>query len=97
MLVQRIPRRSFLRLATAAAAGAALTRRRETPAAEPVRPTQFQIACMTLPYSRFPLQRALTGIRAAGYRYVAWGTTHHEPDDPQGYTPADLKKYGGQP
>ena len=31
---------------------------------------------MTLPYSRFPLQRALTGIKAAGYRYVAWGTTH---------------------
>src|SRR5687767_6624660 len=41
-------------------------------------PTRFQIACMTLPYSRFPLRRALTGIRAAGYRYVAWGTTHQE-------------------
>ena len=33
---------------------------------------------MTLPYSRFPLDRALTGIKAAGYQYVAWGTTHHE-------------------
>jgi sugar phosphate isomerase/epimerase len=42
------------------------------------KPTEFQIACMTLPYSRFPLQRALTGIKAAGYRYVAWGTTHQE-------------------
>jgi sugar phosphate isomerase/epimerase len=42
------------------------------------KPTQFQVACMTLPYSRFPLQRALEGIRAAGYRYVAWGTTHAE-------------------
>lgn len=42
------------------------------------RPTRFQIACMTLPYSRFPLERALTGIKAAGYRYVAWGTTHRE-------------------
>jgi sugar phosphate isomerase/epimerase len=41
-------------------------------------PTRFQIACMTLPYSAFPLQRALTGIRGAGYRYVAWGTTHRE-------------------
>jgi sugar phosphate isomerase/epimerase len=41
-------------------------------------PTRFQIACMTLPYARFPLQRALTGIKAAGYRYVAWGTTHEE-------------------
>lgn len=40
--------------------------------------TRFQIACMTLPYSRFPLDRALTGIRAAGFRYVAWGTTHAE-------------------
>jgi sugar phosphate isomerase/epimerase len=40
--------------------------------------TRFQIACMTLPYSPFPLQRALTGLRAAGYRYVAWGTTHRQ-------------------
>jgi sugar phosphate isomerase/epimerase len=42
------------------------------------KPTRFQIACMTLPYSRFPLDRALTGIKAAGYKYVAWGTTHKE-------------------
>ena len=42
------------------------------------KPTQFQIACMTLPYSAFPLQRALEGIRGAGYRYVAWGTEHRE-------------------
>lgn len=41
-------------------------------------PTRFQIACMTLPYSQFPLERALRGIRSAGYRYVAWGTTHKE-------------------
>jgi len=40
--------------------------------------TEFQIACMTLPYSQFPFERALTGIKAAGYRYVAWGTTHKE-------------------
>ncbi len=46
----------------------------------PLARTQFQIACMTLPYSRFPLQRALEGIKAAGYRYVAWGTTHNEGD-----------------
>jgi sugar phosphate isomerase/epimerase len=42
------------------------------------KPTNFQLACMTLPYSRFPLQRALEGIKSAGYRYVAWGTTHAE-------------------
>ena len=41
-------------------------------------PTRFQIACMTLPYSRFPLARALAGISAAGYQFVAWGTTHKE-------------------
>src|SRR5690606_30322523 len=43
-----------------------------------VRRTDFQIACMTLPYSEFPLQRALTGIKSAGYDFVAWGTTHRE-------------------
>lgn len=40
--------------------------------------TRFQIACMTLPYSRFPLVRALKGIQTAGYKFVAWGTTHKE-------------------
>jgi sugar phosphate isomerase/epimerase len=40
--------------------------------------TKFQLGCMTLPYSAFPLQRALSGIAAAGYQYVGWGTTHHE-------------------
>src|SRR5689334_6467850 len=33
---------------------------------------------MTLPYSQFPLQRALSGLKEAGYRYVAWRTTHKE-------------------
>lgn len=31
---------------------------------------------MTLPYLAFPLERALTGIRSAGYSYVAWGVQH---------------------
>ena len=39
-------------------------------------PTVFQMACMTLPYSPFPFARALSGIRGAGYRHVALGTTH---------------------
>jgi sugar phosphate isomerase/epimerase len=47
--------------------------------AEPAR-TRFQLACMTLPYSSFPLRRALEGIWQAGYRYVAWGTQHREPE-----------------
>jgi sugar phosphate isomerase/epimerase len=42
------------------------------------KPTQFQIACMTLPYSRYSLERALSGLKAAGYQYVAWGTTHSD-------------------
>ncbi len=42
------------------------------------KPTEFQLACMTLPYARFPLERALQGIQKAGYEYVAWGTTHQE-------------------
>lgn len=38
--------------------------------------TRFQIACMTLPYSAFPVDRALKGIREAGFRHVAWGLNH---------------------
>lgn len=41
-------------------------------------PTNFQIACMTLPYSQYPLRRALAGIQTAGFKFVAWGTTHKE-------------------
>src|SRR5260370_40981271 len=33
---------------------------------------------MTLPAARCPLGRALSGIKAGGCRYVAWGTTHRE-------------------
>ena len=43
--------------------------------------TEFQLACMTLPYSAFPFERALKGIAAAGYRYVGWGTTHRNTAD----------------
>lgn len=46
--------------------------------AAPPQPTEFQLACMTLPYSAFPLSRALQGIQQAGFKYVAWGTTHRE-------------------
>lgn len=83
-------RRTFLQAGTVGLSGLALTQL-VAPAADaaPVpqqapqqpprdKPTQFQVACMTLPYSRFPLERALTGIRGAGYRYVAWGTSHVE-------------------
>jgi sugar phosphate isomerase/epimerase len=47
--------------------------------AEEKKKTRFQIACMTLPYSQFPIERALGGIRSAGYQYVAW-YTHQKVD-----------------
>src|SRR5208283_2038336 len=73
-----LSRRSFLGWGAAGLAGLALGREPAPAAAqEPdARPVQFQIACMTLPYSQFPLQRALSGIKTAGYQHVAWGTTH---------------------
>ncbi len=66
-----VGRRDALKMFAAAVAAPVL--------AQPSRagtPTKFQLACMTLPYANFPLERALTGIAAAGYRYVAWGTAH---------------------
>ncbi len=46
---------------------------------------------MTLPYSQYPLERALAGIKSAGYQYVAWGTSHKEPGETKGapVMPAD--------
>ncbi|APW62363.1 hypothetical protein BSF38_03902 [Paludisphaera borealis] len=78
-----LDRRAWLRIAAAGVvAGAVRTAgAKEDGSKSPAdrgRPTRFQIACMTLPYARFPLQRALGGIQGAGYRYVAWGTTHQE-------------------
>lgn len=65
-------RRTFLGSAAAALVAPTVARAEDKP------PTTFQIACMTLPYSRFPLERALAGIKGAGYAFVAWGTTHKE-------------------
>jgi sugar phosphate isomerase/epimerase len=81
-------RRTFLRNGVLGMAGAWLKFRSasatDSPAqdkpAKPSKPTEFQIACMTLPFSRFSRDRALDGIRKAGYRYVAWGTTHKNDD-----------------
>lgn len=39
-------------------------------------PTNFQHACMTLPYSDFTFERAIQGIKSAGFEYVAWGVSH---------------------
>src|SRR5579884_969748 len=74
-------RRTFLRAAAAGLAGLAVPAAlRGQPAEKDKARTQFRIACMTLPYSAFPLERALSGIKGAGYKYVAWGQTHKEAD-----------------
>jgi hypothetical protein len=52
---------------------------------------------MTLPYSRFPLGRALSGIKSAGYRYVAWGTQHLESDGQQVPVLAGMRPPTGLP
>jgi sugar phosphate isomerase/epimerase len=77
MNARQLDRRTFLRAGAAALAGATLARADEKKP-DKASPTQFQIACMTLPYAAFPLARALSGLKAAGYKYVAWGTTHKE-------------------
>lgn len=63
-------RRDFLAAALLAAGSFARAAERKR--------TTFPIACMTLPYSAFPLARALEGIKLAGYAHVAWGVTHKE-------------------
>lgn len=74
-------RREFLKIG-AAGFSTLLLRRAITGesaiAEESKKKTEFQLACMTLPYSQFPLNRALQGIQAAGFKYVAWGTSHKE-------------------
>jgi len=70
-------RRNLLVSAIGAAAASTIGTpvRADSPASKK---TDFQLACMTLPYASVPLKRALTGIKSAGFRYVAWGTTHQE-------------------
>src|SRR5262249_30875997 len=79
----RQQRRNFLQWSTVGLSSMLLGSRTAADTAAPKsaergQPTKFQIACMTLPYAQFPLERALTGIQGAGYKYVAWGTTHQE-------------------
>ena len=102
----QLARRSMLQIATGGIAGAVLAG--GLPAAVAADPklsgkTQFQIACMTLPYSQFPLKRSLTGIKSAGYDFVAWGTSHRETPDgkripvmPADAPPAKSKELGKQ-
>ncbi len=70
-----LDRRTFL-----ATTAASLALGRLAYAAEERKPTTFPIACMTLPYAQYPLDRALSGIKAAGYKHVAWGIAHKNAD-----------------
>jgi len=82
-----IHRRALLQVGFAGACGLAIRRvgAQEKVADKPRgQPTLFRIACMTLPYSQYPLERALTGLKSAGYRHVAWGTTHKETGESRG-------------
>jgi sugar phosphate isomerase/epimerase len=96
-------RRTFLTAMPMVATGAgwaAQAAAESNPLSANKKPTQFQIACMTLPYSQFPLQRALEGIARSGFRFVAWGTRHLEGPNRQvsvmdlDAKPAEAKKLG---
>jgi sugar phosphate isomerase/epimerase len=97
-------RRTFLQATAFATAAIANSKRSHSLAAEAApAPTRFQIACMTLPYSQHPLSRALEGIQAAGFQYVAWGTTHREVGESKGVPvmpvdapPSKAKELGGR-
>ena len=110
-----LSRREFFERAACALATASLVARTASAAADPTskkegrpekakgEPTRFQIACMTLPYWQFSRERALRGIKEAGYRYVAWGTTHVDQpgEKPTPYLSADAapsraKELGGE-
>ena len=79
-------RRTFLHLSAVGLAGlyppSAFAQ--EKPAARG-KPTQFLIACMTLPYSQFPLERALTGMKKGQSKHV-------EVEAVDGYSAYDMKK-----
>jgi sugar phosphate isomerase/epimerase len=81
-----LDRRTLLVSAAAGACGLVLNgvSRAEAPSSQKEKATRFQIACMTLPFSQYPLARALEGIQGAGYKFVAWGTTHKEEGETKG-------------
>jgi sugar phosphate isomerase/epimerase len=84
-------RRLFTAIAGAAAAGMALSKAPGAPV-EGAK-TNFQIGCMTLPFSAFPFTESIQAIRRAGNRYVAWGTRHAGP----GGKPAELLEVDDAP
>lgn len=75
-------RRTMLTTSLAAAGGAALAStlaaQEKESGKQKDEKTEFLHACMTLPYGAYPLERALKGVKSAGYKHVAWGTRHVE-------------------
>ncbi len=71
-----IDRRLFLQAGAAAACLAVAPRAFAQDQSR--QPTKFQIGCMTLPYRNVSLDRALTGLKSAGYRYVCIYQNHRE-------------------
>lgn len=55
-------RRTVLQTLAASAAAAQTSSRSE-----------FQIACMTIPFQQFSFEQGVKGVAAAGFRYIAWG------------------------
>ena len=78
--MQSIPRRHFLTGGGIAAAGLAAPQRLASAPAGGLAFSEFQISCMTLAYSRHPVERALSGIAKAGYRYVTFAPRHLDKD-----------------
>ncbi len=73
-----LDRRTWLRAAGAGLAGLTVGVARAAQSAGRAQADAVPDRLHDLALLRFPLQRALTGIKAAGYQYVAWGTTHRE-------------------
>ena len=80
--LSELDRRRVLQLSAAVLGGSALDT--IVKGQEQRQKTKFQVACMTLPYSQYPLARALSGLKDAGYKSVAWGTTHKEAGESKG-------------
>ena len=83
LVSEPMSRRSLIRWGAAGFLGAAFGGKSVLQAGDE-QPTKFQIACMTLPYSQYPLARALAGLKSAGFQHVAWGTTHKEEGESKG-------------
>ena len=49
-----------------------------SPLAAAPSPTRFQIGCLTLPWSAFPLERALEGLARSGCLHLGFGPRHEQ-------------------